>query len=421
MLLVTKRKIDAAKSELKTLAKELETRAMTDDEMKKVDERKAELNKLQEQYENEKYLAELQDGSETKEVPKDKEDRDFQTRARNFSVAKLVNAHTNPNIDAGSEREISAELQRKNALNHGQYTIPWEALETRATLASPANLTTDDYKPAMLIDVLRNSLVMGRLGATMLTGLSQRVSIPKKTAATGAGQWLGEEAGATEGSAMTFGEVVLDYKKYIQLASFTKQAAMEAMPSIEMITRQDLIDSVSREMDRVALYGTGSNNQPRGLIPRLTASTQTGTVTNGKELTYAEVLELENLVDAENIESTRRAYLCNSKIRNTLKRTLKFASAGSETIWNGGGVDGMPTQVSNVVKSDNTTGNKKTSDFVYGQWSDLIIATFSSGIQLLLNELGDGYSSGTTQLRALIMCDTNVRRAESFKYYNTVL
>ena len=60
-----------------------------------------------------------------------KDERDFQTRSRQFSLSKIVAKAGGKAVDVGSELEISQELKRNDANAIGDYVMPFEALETR--------------------------------------------------------------------------------------------------------------------------------------------------------------------------------------------------------------------------------------------------------------------------------------------------
>ena len=78
------------------------------------------------------------------------------------------------------------------------------------------------------------------------------------------------------------------------------------------------------------------------------------------------------------------------------------------------------TVVSNIIRSDNEKGSsgKTLSTAIYGQWSDLLIGIWQD-LDLLINPYEDSaYKKGNIKIRALMVCDSTVRRTESFAYYN---
>lgn len=60
-----------------------------------------------------------------------------------------------------------------------------------------AGLVGQNFRPDAFVDVLRNASSVMQAGATMLTGLSGNVKIPKKSSASSGG-WFAEGSAASE-------------------------------------------------------------------------------------------------------------------------------------------------------------------------------------------------------------------------------
>ena len=430
---------DGIKTELIKYSKTLEERSLNDDETKKVKELKSLLATKTEEKEQAEYLFNL---AKQNAQPKDKEDRDFQTRSRAFSLSKVVANVAGKGCDIGSETEISDELKRTDSLAQGDFVMPFDALQTRtintdASTAGANKLKSEDYLAGNFIEFLRNVLVVGQAGATMLRGASSAIRIPRQTNTTQA-RWLAEDGTATNDD-LTFDSVELKPRKLMGLTSWSAQTALSSDPSIEMICRNDLMQVLAHEIDRTALYGGGDKDKVdstnKANLPALTPLEPSGITrltnalddtTAGADLTYAKALGMASTADQANIGQGRRAFICNPKTRYKLMQTLLISTLTSaDYLYAGAGIAGMPTIVSNVVKSDNkikadNTGTATGSDLFYGNWSDLLIAYFGSGVSLLLNEYGSGYTSGAVQLRSLLFADVAVRHAASFSRYRKV-
>ena len=83
----------------------------------------------------------------------------------------------------GFEGEVSSEIARKSGKEARGFYVPQSVFSKRDILTtSPANgsnIIAEDYLAGEFVDALRASLVMGGLGARMLTGLKGDVAIPK--------------------------------------------------------------------------------------------------------------------------------------------------------------------------------------------------------------------------------------------------
>lgn len=102
-------------------------------------------------------------------------DGKFEERARDFSLVKAINAQLGENIDIGFEREISAEVARRSGRKFTGIAVPDEyfLVEKRTLLvgSSASELYPEVHRGDLFIDRLRASIVVGRLGATVLDGL----------------------------------------------------------------------------------------------------------------------------------------------------------------------------------------------------------------------------------------------------------
>jgi len=199
-------------------------------------------------------------------------DGNFESRARDFSITKAIASAMGEQVDVGFEREISAETSRRAGRScRGQWMVPDAVFltERRAfgdavmNTTALADLVPNVHRPDLMIDKLRSSIIVGRLGATVLDGLVGTVDIPRQTGSATV-QWLAEDASITD-PALAFDDVNLTPKTVAAIASYTRRSMINAVPSIEALVRADLAAIVANEIDVQAMTGTGSSNTPKGV------------------------------------------------------------------------------------------------------------------------------------------------------------
>ncbi|MDP3136991.1 MAG: phage major capsid protein, partial [Burkholderiaceae bacterium] len=143
--------------------------------------------------------------------------------------------------------------------------------------------------------------------------------------------------------------------------------------------------------------------------------------TNGLAPTYAHMVDLESAVANANADVGNLAYLTNSKVRGTLRKTQEFASTNGKPVWTSmpgargvGDVLGYEAVTSNAVPSTLTKGTSSgvCSAIMYGNWADLVIGLWG-GLDILLDPY-TGATSGTRRVVALQDCDVNARHVASF-------
>jgi HK97 family phage major capsid protein len=265
-----------------------------------------------------------------------------------------------------------------------------------------------------MIEMLRNRLLLGDAGATVITGLVGDVAFPKQTAG-GTAYWVAEGSAPTE-SQQAIGQVAMSPKTVAGWTDYTRKLMLQASISVENFVRSDLVAILSRAVDLAGLHGSGSSNQPTGVA----ATSGIGSVaggTNGAAPTNVHITQLEREVSIDNADVGSLKYLTNPKVRYKLKNTLFTATYGDRFVWGESReqpLNGYPALVSNQVSSTLTKGSASgvCSAIFFGNWAELLLG-FWSGIDILV----DPYSLSTTGSHRVVAfqdVDVAVRHAESF-------
>ena len=327
---------------------------------------------------------------------------------REYSLVNAIRGMIDPHHDNGFEREIGQEGARSigKKLKAGSLFVPYGALMQRAVTAAVAgtNLIGTEHKAGNFIDVLRNAMVLDQLGATFLPGLQGDVSIPRKTAGSTAYWITGDGSNLTE-STPTFDSITLSPKTVGGLITATHKMLVQSDPGIEQILRQDLADVLAIAIDLAAISGSGTSNQPLGIVN----TTGIGNPTTWGSATpnYAEVVELESNISTNNADHGNLAYLVEPAMRGSLKTTEK-ASGTAQYIWEPDNkVNSYLTGVSNQVTS---------GDMIFGNWSDLLVGMWD-GVTLDVDPYTN-FASGSIVVRAMADIDIAVRHAQSFALGN---
>lgn len=260
------------------------------------------------------------------------------------------------------------------------------------------NLVDSPLLSGSFIEMLRNRTTIMRL-AFVMGGLVGNPDIPKQTGGATA-YWIGEGSDATEGSP-TIGQIGMSPKTVGAYTDITRKLMMQATPDAEGIVRRDLVNALGQAIDYAGYYGSGAAGEPRGLKNYSGINAKDFAAT---QPTYAELVEMETLIAADNADVDNMAYVLNATGRGALKTTLKFSAAGSDTVWEPGGtVNGYRAEVTNQL----TTG-----DYFFGNFGDMVIGMWGG-----LDVTVDPYAlskSGGIRIIALQDVDFVIRRLESF-------
>lgn len=353
-------------------------------------------------------------------------DSRFDAEVRQFSVVRaLAGAAGLPGIDSGREREISAEVARRSGRTFDGMAIPLAALapERRVfTTTNPSggpgsNIIATDLLADQTIDHLRAKLVVRQLGATVLSGLVGNVAIPRiKADATAS--WVGENSAISATDPQT-DQVTLAPHHVGSITEFSRNLLLQSSPDVEQLVRGILAAVLAQSLDSAAIAGTGSSNQPRGVLN----TSGIGSValgTNGAALAYDNVQDLMGAVADANAETGSLAFLSNTKVRRAISKLKDSQNRplGMATV-----LQNQPAAWTNNVPSTLTKGTSTgvCSAMLWGNWSDLLIGLWSE-IDVLVNPFeSSAYPKGNVQVRAMTTCDISVRHPESFAAIQDIL
>lgn len=279
------------------------------------------------------------------------------------------------------------------------------------------NLVATELLGSSFIDLLRNAMVLDKLGVTWLRDLNGNIAIPSQTGAA-QGYWVAESGAPTE-SGQAVGQVTMTPKTVGAFTDYSRRLLLQSSLDVEAFVRADLAMIIALSIQLAAINGSGSNNEPTGLMNKNGIGSVAGG-TNGAAPTYDHMVDLESAVSVANADIGTMAYLTNAKVRGKLRKTQEFASTNGKAVWTSGrergigDVLGYDAIVTNAVPSNLTKGtaNGVCSAIAYGNWADLMIGMWG-GLDVMLDPYA-GATSGTKRVIALQDVDVAFRRVESF-------
>jgi HK97 family phage major capsid protein len=295
------------------------------------------------------------------------------------------------------------------------FRVPREEQRVMTSGAGGVGLIPVESRPDQYVDILRASLVIRRLGATVLTGLTSNVDIPRLTTSATTG-WVAENAALTA-SDLAHDKVSVSPHHAGGIVEFSRNLLLQSSPDVEMLCRRDLAAVLARAIDTAAIQGGGAN-QPVGILATPSIPEVIGAGGNGLAPTYANYLAVIGKVSDANALQGSLGFLTNGKVvsksRQVLKSTADTSSNFIMTTPND--LLGYPLAQSNLVPSTLTKGTSGAvcSALIFGDWADLILG-FWSELDILVNPYeSTAYSKGNVQVRAMATCDVQLRHKASF-------
>lgn len=263
-----------------------------------------------------------------------------------------------------------------------------------------------------LIDLLRNQVKVRQMGATFLSGLTGNIAFPKQTGATSA-SWVADNPGSdVSDSAISFAQMSMTPKVLQASTGFSRLLLQQSSVDVEALIRMDLTAVAARAIDLAALVGTGSSNQPKGIL------NQTGIgsiVTGGAALTFDNIVEFETQIAEANADVLGTlGYLTTPRVRKKLKLTPELANTIALPIWQNNEVNGYKADVTNQLPKPNSTGGTVYAQhtIIAGVWSELLI-----GEWVAYEVVTDPFrlkKQGIIEVTTYDTCDINVRHPQAF-------
>lgn len=359
------------------------------------------------------------------------------TKKRRYSILRALNLAADRGRIDGLEGEISKEVRRRvpGKTWQGQFSMPIDPdPEMRAKMypnAQRRDLTAETGAGGIftvpdlpMIDLLRSRMVAAKLGCTFLTGMQGNFAIPRQSGKSTV-NWLANESSSATPSNQTLDQVPFAPHIAVDLTNISRQFINQTSVSAEAFVLNDLAKSMGVELDRVAFFGSGSSGQPTGVGNNSTILSNSAALalgTNGGSLAWANIVNMETQVANLNADQGRLKYLTSPALRGTLKQTPKVTSSTFPIfIWEDGSGPGVGTvnsyeaHATTNVPSNLTKGTASgtCSAVIFGNWEDLIIASWDDGIDFLVNPFSNQASAAVT-ISMVMSVDTEVRHTESF-------
>jgi HK97 family phage major capsid protein len=339
---------------------------------------------------------------------------------KEYSFVRLMNS-----IEGDSncfEREVSETLRKQFPTRKGGILIPLDLPcikrdVTRAQAFERVGLVTTSATAGgnvvftefiSLIEFLYNRMKVMGLGATKLSGLRETVAFPRQSA-TGAATWVAENPGSdVSDSDITFAQITLSPKMLQASTSYSRKLLSQASIDVEAVVRAELMQRNALALDLAAINGSGSSNQPRGILNQ---SGIGSVVTGGAALINDHFVDLEKVIAAANADEANMAHLTTPEVRASLKKRPKLQNTAALPIWaDNSTVNGYRAEVSNQVPK--TLGGGAAHGIIFGDWSQLLIGDW--GVMEIIVDPYRLKKQGMIEVTSYTQMDCNVRHVESF-------
>jgi HK97 family phage major capsid protein len=255
---------------------------------------------------------------------------------------------------------------------------------------------------ARIIDLARNRTVVFRAGAQTVPMTSQTLALARLTS-EGTPAWKSENATITAAD-MVFDRVTFTARTLVRLITLSVELFEDADPSSEDVIANAFAGQMAVELDRVALLGTGTPPEPRGVLNQ-SGITSTAHGAAGSVITnYDWWLDAIGAVRAAGFEPNAhiqapRSSTSLSKLKETSTLAYLAPPAGL-----------LPMLTTKSIPINLTVGASTDTSLIFtADWSNLLVGIRTD---FRLRFLGERYLADNLQYAFLAYLRADVQLAQ---------
>lgn len=322
-------------------------------------------------------------------------------RAARFVKVALLASRQREEITAVAERMYPQDEQLRAVMTEGT------AADGGVTI--PQNLYNE------IIPLLRQTGVTRSLGVTELPLPNGNLNLVKQTGAANF-TWVGENQ-PIGNSKITMGNIKLSAKKLAGIIPISNELLRDSSLVADRFVRDEMVNGIAEAEDITSLYGSGSENAPKGV----TVACADSKITVDGELTADTIYTMVGKLLSAKLNNPNFAW----RIPGVLWAKLYgMQTANGNYIFRDemkdGKLCGYPFKIDNNIKIG-ADANAKTQIF-FGDWKNFLIGV-ESALQIAVStdaSFTDGsktvsaFENDLTLMRAVVREDFGVRYTEAF-------
>jgi HK97 family phage major capsid protein len=300
-----------------------------------------------------------------------------------------------------AEQDLSFDRYLRGMATGQWDDAPHERALAEATIGAGGALVPSPLS-ARVIDLARNRTVVLRAGAQTVPMTSSTLALARLTS-EGTPAWKTENAAITAAD-MVFDRVTFTARTLVRLITLSVELFEDADPSSEGVIANAFAGQMAVELDRVALLGTGSAPEPRGVLNQsgvtLTAHGANGTAISN----YDWWLDAIGAVRAAGFEPNAhvqapRSSTSLSKLKEATTNAYLAAPSGL-----------LPMLTTKSIPINVTTGTSTDTSYVFtADWSNLLVGIRTS---FNLRFLGERFLADNLQYAFLAYLRADVQLAQ---------
>lgn len=383
-------------------------RSLTEEEQANYDDLRSQLETLKRAVEQEEELRNLEGGVAT---------------PRNLGGGPAI--ITNPKEDLApgvrmarcAKIAMVAQQKRSNPMDIAKRIYPQdtairsliEGTAESGGIFVPANVVQE------VIPLLRATGAVRAMGITSVPLTNGNLKLPKQTGAANF-KWVGENS-PIGNSTPGLGSIDLKAKKLAGIIPISNELLADGSIAADMFVRDEMINGIAEAEDISALYGTGNENQPKGIL----TACDTNAIDVGAMLSDSVIAQMMGTILSKKLTNPSLGWMFGGQLWTQL---WSMVDGNGRYIYRDemkdGRLLGVPFKINNNFKVG-SDANGKTA-MVLGDWKNMIIGE-TAGIDISVsteasyqvgNAFVSAYENDLTLMRAIMREDFGIRYEEAF-------
>ncbi len=241
-----------------------------------------------------------------------------------------------------------------------------------------------------------------RLGCTVIDGLTSNAQIPIGRAGINT-SWTPETCPAVEQDP-NIGSINLAPKLVSANVAISRQLLVQSA-GFEEYLKKELALALGTELDRVAIFGSGSGSQPIGILN----ATGTQSVTFGAAATWPKLVQFEQLCGIANARPENLAWLIGNNTRAKWRTAVRGSTTGfvNYLLTDQNETAGYPVAVTSKLDAP-------SNQAIFGDFSECFIGVFGAdALHLVVDPISQA-KVGKVVIVANLYVDISIRRPNLF-------
>lgn len=236
-------------------------------------------------------------------------------------------------------------------------------------------------------------------GATMLTGLEANVSLAH-VSKLGEPVWSEENAGFEAETDPEFAAVPLGPPKRLSgLIKVSRQLLVQGGSGLDQFLANDLSRACSRQLDRIAFYGTGVGSQPRGI--RSTPGIHVINI-GTDDPAWEAFCDAEKRIEDEDM-GPNSAFVTSPALKAELRRRPLWVEGSGQTLWD---------SLTNPISSKAISGEQE--HIFFGNFPvGMVIGVWGDSADIVINRFTEAATAFVT-IVCFLWCSVAIRSAKLF-------